>query len=101
MKWLSTGLTKLGSVVTFTLANVGRALLVAFPATALMLGPTIGFSIIGAERYDGDWVFLGRWAGMIFKAVYGGVLGFWLSPLMAWMWMLRAGWIVGKHILVV
>ncbi|KAK4147591.1 uncharacterized protein C8A04DRAFT_8913 [Dichotomopilus funicola] len=101
MQRLSAGLGRVGAAVSFFLAGVGRGLLMGFPAIVLMIGPTVGLSMLAGERYNGDWIYLGRWAGMIFKALYGGVLGFWLSPFIAWMWMVRAGWIVSRHILVV
>jgi hypothetical protein len=75
-------------------------LIVAVVAYVVMIGPTIGICVAAGTRYGGDWVFLGRWDGVVFKTVYGGVLGLVMSPALAWMWMLRAGWIVNRHAVV-
>ncbi|KAH6640618.1 hypothetical protein F5144DRAFT_626764 [Chaetomium tenue] len=91
---------RVGRWVGFWLGAVGRGLLVAVGAFAVMVGPMIGICAAVGTRYEGDWVFLGRWDGVVFKAVYGGVLGLVLSPALAWMWMLRAGWIVNRHAVV-
>ncbi|KAL2162085.1 hypothetical protein VTH06DRAFT_7870 [Thermothelomyces fergusii] len=86
-----------GRWVAFGLAGLGRAVMVALLGFLVMVGPTIGICAVVGTRYDGDWVFLGRWDGVVFHAVYGGVLAFILSPALALMWMLRAGWIVNRH----
>lgn len=89
-----------GRWVGFWLGAVGRGVLVAVVAYAVMFGPMVGICVAAGTRYEWDWVFLGRWDGVVFKAVYGGVLGLVLSPVLAWMWMLRAGWIVNRHAVV-
>ena len=81
-------------MVGFALAQAGRALLVGLAAFAVLAGPTIGFLVAAGMPYEGDWVFLGRWDGPIFKLVYGAALGLLMSPLLALMWIVRAGWIV-------
>lgn len=81
----------------FVLANLGRAMLVAVVAYAVLIGPTIGILVAVGTPFQGDWVFLGRWDGAVFKVVWGAVLGLIMSPAIAWMWMLRAGWIVQRH----
>ncbi|KAL2168125.1 hypothetical protein VTG60DRAFT_340 [Thermothelomyces hinnuleus] len=91
---------RVGRWVAFGLASLGRAVIVALLGYLVMIGPTIGICAAVGTRFDGDWVFLGRWDGALFKLVYGGVLGFITSPALALMWMLRAGWIVNRHAMV-
>ncbi|KAK4151925.1 hypothetical protein C8A00DRAFT_35397 [Chaetomidium leptoderma] len=83
--------------VGFVFAGLGRGLLVAVAGFAVMIGPTIRLGVAAGTPYQGDWVFLGRWDGAVFKLVYGAVLGLVISPPIAWMWMVRAGWIVRRN----
>ncbi|AEO64179.1 uncharacterized protein THITE_115797 [Thermothielavioides terrestris NRRL 8126] len=83
-----------GRGAAFVLAGLGRSLLVAALAFALMVGPTVGVLAAVGRPFAGDFVFLGRWDGAVFKAVFGGVLGLLVSPTLALMWMARAAWIV-------
>ncbi|KAK4134802.1 hypothetical protein BT67DRAFT_355942, partial [Trichocladium antarcticum] len=78
----------------FVAANLGRALLVAVAAFAVLIVPAVGCLMAAGTRYGNDWVFLGRWDAPLFKMVWGGVLGLLLSPTIAFCWMARAGWIV-------
>lgn len=82
------------SKMTFLLANLGRSMLVAVASYAVLIGPAIGIMIAVGTPFQGDWVYLGRWDAAIFKAVYGAVLALLISPAIAFMWMVRAGWIL-------
>lgn len=86
--------------IAFGLAGLGRSLIAGVLGFLIMIGPTIGVCAAAGTKFDGDWVFLGRWDGALFKLVYGGVLGFIMSPALAFMWMVRAGWIVNRHVMV-
>ncbi|KAK4042363.1 hypothetical protein C8A01DRAFT_44616 [Parachaetomium inaequale] len=89
-----------GRWVGFVLGGFGRGMITAVVGYAVMIGPTIGLCAFFGTPYEGDWVFLGRWDGVVFKTVYGGFLGLFLSPALAYMWMVRAGWIVDRHVMV-
>ncbi|KAL2262761.1 hypothetical protein VTK26DRAFT_151 [Humicola hyalothermophila] len=81
----------------FFLANLGRGMLVAAAAYAVLIGPTVGLLIAASGvpyPGGGDWVFLWRWDGPVFKALYGAALAGLTSPAIAAMWMVRAGWMV-------
>ncbi|KAL1839452.1 hypothetical protein VTJ49DRAFT_1490 [Mycothermus thermophilus] len=78
--------------------SVGRGLITVVPAFAVMIGPTIALLVAAGTPYDGDWVFLGRWDGFVFKGMYSAVLGLILAPALAIMWMVRAGWIYHQFV---
>jgi hypothetical protein len=83
--------------IAWVFAGLGRAMIVAVLAYAIMIGPMIGIMVAVGIPWEGDWVFLGLWDGVAYKVTYGSVLGLWMAPALAWMWMLRAGWIVRRH----
>lgn len=78
----------------FALAQLGRAAALAFVSFCVMIGPTVGVLIAVGTRYGGDWAFPGKWAGPVFKLVYGGVMALLVSPAVAMFWMVRAAWVV-------
>ncbi|KAK3901876.1 hypothetical protein C8A05DRAFT_34434 [Staphylotrichum tortipilum] len=88
--------TRVGRGVAFALAGIGRALMLAVVAFGVLVGPMVGVLVAVGRPFMGDWVFLGRWDGMVFKVVYGGVLGFGLSSGLTALWMVRAGWIARR-----
>ncbi|KAK4459265.1 hypothetical protein QBC42DRAFT_10693 [Cladorrhinum samala] len=53
---------------------------------------TVGVLIAIGKKDGRDWVYEGRWTPELFKLILGGVLGMCLTPLMAGVWLLRAGW---------
>lgn len=59
----------------------------------VLIGPTVGILMAVGTKYGGDWVFLDKWTGPLFKLVYGGVLSLLTSPGIAMFWMVRAGWV--------
>jgi hypothetical protein len=63
----------------------------------LVIGPTVGFLILAGKEYQRGQVYQGRWDGPVFKMVYGGLLAGMTSSLLAYMWMVRAGWITGER----
>ncbi|KXX76954.1 hypothetical protein MMYC01_207608 [Madurella mycetomatis] len=79
--------------VGFFLAQLGRAMAVAVMSFCVLIGPTVGILMAVGTRYGGDWVFLDKWTGPLFKLVYGGVLSLLTSPGIAMFWMVRAGWV--------
>ncbi len=85
-----------GRWVGWCLGGLARAVVVAAMGFGVLVGPAVGVLVAVGERYEGDWVF-GRWEGVVFKSVYGGVLAVVLGPVLAFMWMVRAGWIVRRH----
>ncbi|KAK3303391.1 uncharacterized protein B0T15DRAFT_273222 [Chaetomium strumarium] len=82
--------------VMFVLANVGRGVLVAMFTILLTVGPAVGLLVFAGKEYQRRQVFQGRWDGPVFKMVYGGLLAGLTSPLLAYMWMVRTGWITGE-----
>ncbi|KAK4127260.1 hypothetical protein N657DRAFT_669152 [Parathielavia appendiculata] len=88
------GLYQQGALV---LAGLARAIIISAVAYGLMIGPAIGIMVAVGTPRNGDWVYLGRWDGTIFKTVFGGLMGLWMAPALSWMWMVRAGWIVRRH----
>jgi hypothetical protein len=83
--------------IAWVLAGIGRSLIVGVLAYGIMIGPTIGILMAAGTPFEGDWVFLGLWDGVVYKSTYGAALGLWMTPALTWMWMLRAGWIVRRH----
>jgi hypothetical protein len=83
--------------VVFALAGLGRAMVVAVAGYAALIWVAIPIVMAVGTPFEGDWVLLGRWDGAVFKMVWGAVLGAVIAPGIAWMWMVRAGWIVRRH----
>lgn len=71
--------------------------MVAVYGFGVMVGPTIGVLMSCGTPHEGDWVFLGRWDGVVFKSIYGGFLALVLGPPLTYMWIVRAGWIVRRN----
>src|SRR5690606_21361699 len=83
--------------VVFSLAGLGRAMVVAVVGYAALIWLAIPMVMGVAAPFEGDGVLLGRWDGAVFKLVWGAALGGVIAPAIAWMWMVRAGWIVRRH----
>ncbi|KAG7286207.1 hypothetical protein NEMBOFW57_008513 [Staphylotrichum longicolle] len=97
-RWCCCGVPRgVGQAVGFFLAGLGRGLVVAVYGFGVMVGPTIGVLMSCGTPYEGDWVFLGRWDGVVFKSIYGGFLALVLGPPLTYMWIVRAGWIVRRN----
>jgi hypothetical protein len=72
-------------------------MVVAVAGYAALIWVAIPIVMAVGTPFEGDWVLLGRWDGAVFKMVWGAVLGAVIAPGIAWMWMVRAGWIVRRH----
>ncbi|KAH7025738.1 uncharacterized protein B0I36DRAFT_365409 [Microdochium trichocladiopsis] len=69
-----------------------RGFIFSIPFFAVMVGPTVGILISHGTRSGGDFVYPQIWTPQIFKLLYGGILGLFMSPLYVLFWTVRCGW---------
>lgn len=72
-----------------------RALVFAVLGFLLLWPASVGILTAVGRPDAGDYVFADRWAPPVFKLVLGGVLGLLVTPAMAGLWLVRAGWEAG------
>ncbi|KAK4666012.1 hypothetical protein QC763_407585 [Podospora pseudopauciseta] len=81
----------------FLLGQAARSMLVAVVSFLIFWGPTVGLLIAaGKANGKGDWEYDATWTPQVFKLVLGGVLGLVTTPVMAGVWLVRAGLVMGE-----
>jgi len=78
--------------VGWTAAQVPRALALAAVSFLILFGPTVGILTAVGRRTGDDWEFDRVWAPQVYKLLYGGILALLVTPVMAFVWLARAGW---------
>lgn len=80
------------SLLAFVRDQALRGFLFSIPFFAIMIGPTVGILLSHGIPSGGDWVYPRTWAPQIFKLLYGGILGMFMSPVFVLFWTVRCGW---------
>lgn len=84
------------SRISFIRDQALRGFIFSVPFFLVMVGPTVGILISHGTRSGGDWVYPRTWTPEIFKLLYGGILGLFMSPLYVLFWTIRCGWAVQR-----
>ncbi|KAK4200842.1 hypothetical protein QBC40DRAFT_199670 [Triangularia verruculosa] len=84
--------------VRFLLAQATRSMVVAMVSFLVFWGPTVGLLIAaGRSNGKGDWEYDATWTPQLFKLILGGVLGLVTTPVMAGVWLVRAGLVMKEN----
>ncbi|KAK0672041.1 hypothetical protein QBC41DRAFT_314569 [Cercophora samala] len=82
----------------FLFGQAARSMVVAVVSFLIFWGPTVGLLIAaGRSNGKGDWEYDVTWTPEVFKLILGGVLGLVTTPVMAGVWLVRAGLVMGDH----
>jgi len=84
------------SRISFIRDQALRGFIFSIPFFLVRVGPTVGILISHGTRSGGDWVYPQTWTPQIFKLLYGGILGLFMSPLYVLFWTIRCGWAVQR-----
>ncbi|KAK3381501.1 hypothetical protein B0H63DRAFT_206485 [Podospora didyma] len=81
----------------FMFSQVVRAMVMAVLSFALLWGPSVGILMAFGTRSGGDWVYERTWTPQMYKLVLGGIQALLTTPLFALFWLVRAGWALRTH----
>ncbi|KAK4180303.1 hypothetical protein QBC36DRAFT_356861 [Triangularia setosa] len=83
---------------SFLFGQAAKSMVVAVVSFLIFWGPTVGLLIAaGRSNGRGDWEYDVTWTPQLFKLILGGVLGLVTTPVMAGVWLVRAGWVMGDN----